>query len=327
MKRLLLCLFVAGIGLNARAQIMLKDSAVQVVAYWSVGDKYNYEYEEKKYEVQDTDTTSTDKVYERFSLEVVDSTATGYVLEYKTLESKYAYVDKDEQELRDLLGDLGKGMPLRFSTNENGTFQDIVNWEQYQDTLNKGIEIMREPLCRLLLKDKKEVTDSIRASVVQLVDNMFASFKNKNAMLGGLRYLTNLFYFHGTRLELNRNYEGTEQRYSFMSQAKPINVKTLLYVDEVEEEDGYAYLNTYNEYNSDELFAVYIDYVNRIMPSSMLENPIKDDPERPYIFMSEEFNAVVHVNTGWTTSTFYEFTTREGAKQHIKTSKVNILLD
>ena len=55
MKKLVSLLVMALFASQAMAQINMKDSTVQVVAYWKKGEKYNYSlktYDYKKMEIQ-----------------------------------------------------------------------------------------------------------------------------------------------------------------------------------------------------------------------------------------------------------------------------------
>ena len=55
------------------AQINLNDSTVQVVAYWSKGDSYDYLYDYYKYNIQGKDTISWERTISKINITVIDS--------------------------------------------------------------------------------------------------------------------------------------------------------------------------------------------------------------------------------------------------------------
>ena len=63
------------------AQINLNDSTVQVVAYWSKGDSYDYLYDYYKYNIQGKDTISWERTISKINITVIDSTENSYTLQ------------------------------------------------------------------------------------------------------------------------------------------------------------------------------------------------------------------------------------------------------
>ena len=75
MKRSILLLFSFFACLISASAQMMPDSTVQVIAYWEVGDKYNYQVEDSKYKVKNgTDTTDVERAAHLLTLEIVDAT-------------------------------------------------------------------------------------------------------------------------------------------------------------------------------------------------------------------------------------------------------------
>lgn len=59
--RLVLLLTLSFSLFNLDAQIFEKDSVVQVVAYWSLGESHTYKYEKNIYTIQGEDTLAWEK--------------------------------------------------------------------------------------------------------------------------------------------------------------------------------------------------------------------------------------------------------------------------
>ena len=75
MKRSILLIlgFLAGI-IPAFAQMSADSTTVQIIAYWKVGDKYNYQVEETQYKILNgTDTTDVMRSAHLVTYEIVDA--------------------------------------------------------------------------------------------------------------------------------------------------------------------------------------------------------------------------------------------------------------
>lgn len=75
------------------AQINLNDSTVQVVAYWSKGDSYDYLYDYYKYNIQGKDTISWERTISKINtrLSTLPKTAIRYKL-FMILQTPFALV-------------------------------------------------------------------------------------------------------------------------------------------------------------------------------------------------------------------------------------------
>ena len=88
MKKFMTIFVSALLGFAANAQ-MMPDSTVQFVAYWNVGDKYQYNFESIDKEVDaNGDTTIVKQSYEVIEFEVVAKTDESYQIKMTTLEEE-----------------------------------------------------------------------------------------------------------------------------------------------------------------------------------------------------------------------------------------------
>ena len=156
MKKLFALLIMALFASQAMAQLNLKDSTVQVVAYWEKGEKYNYSLKTYDYKIQGNDTTWTSRTNSIFSIEVIDSTATGYLLKYTSLDEMGTASLKVDEDFSKKIEKLASNIPLILKTDEWGYFEGIENFEEYRKQLNQVIDLAFEEVEKLLDAQSKE---------------------------------------------------------------------------------------------------------------------------------------------------------------------------
>lgn len=114
------------------AQINLNDSTVQVVAYWSKGDSYDYLYDYYKYNIQGKDTISWERTISKINITVIDSTENSYTLQavYDTPNAIRSGSDSISRELTSRISRTFGNDTVIVETNELGTIKRLVNFDK-----------------------------------------------------------------------------------------------------------------------------------------------------------------------------------------------------
>lgn len=114
------------------------------IAYWSVGDTFNFEVTKIENIEKDGVVTKADTNIYRSKLEVIDSSADHYLLKYTIGE----YVSNNRRELTtDEMAAIGQFSNLEsiiYRTDEYGTFVRLENWQDFavaMDTLFEHVII------------------------------------------------------------------------------------------------------------------------------------------------------------------------------------------
>ena len=81
--KILITITIAFLPFFLLAQIDSKDSTVQVVAYWELGEEYIYEVNYDTYQVENGDTSSLHLITYEVVVSVKDSTAENYLVEWQ----------------------------------------------------------------------------------------------------------------------------------------------------------------------------------------------------------------------------------------------------
>ena len=114
------------------AQINLNDSTVQVVAYWSKGDSYDYLYDYYKYNIQGKDTISWERTISKINITIIDSTENSYTLQavYDTPNAIRSGSDSISRELTSRISRTFGNDTVIVETNELGTIKRLVNFDK-----------------------------------------------------------------------------------------------------------------------------------------------------------------------------------------------------
>lgn len=320
MKRLYFSFFLLTFAILSSAQINLNDSTVSFVAYWSLGDKYNFEAVKEKTKINKSDTTVLVREDVKFSLEVIDSTETHYVLRYEPIESTSSKVKTPMDSLiNEKLDSLFEDIPILLRTNHLGTLEGIHNWEEIKEVLEKSIEIFGDELLGIIPADKR---DDIVKDKATFLANAFAPMLKKETLLASIKEAILLFRFHGGAYNIDEVYDYTEQRFSPWD-GSLIDTTGEAWVEEIDVEDTYALVCNNNTFNSDQLITSYANYISKTYGDM---GPLNLN-ELPYIFCKEHINASVHTDSGWTTRVYFQLRTEAGETAQLNTIKVNMLFD
>ena len=326
MKRKLLLGLCMFLPMLVAAQI-LKDSTVQVVAYWNKGDSFKYKYYKDEYQVVGNDTTWGDWHEDIFSIEVVDSTESGYVLKYQSLQSEHYSEDKDFMAVMKPLLEKYEKIPVYFSTNEYGKFVDVVRWEEYKLTVDSMFADLRVNLDNYFgsIVPADSVSEEDRKMFVVLMDQLFQTFSSKEAIVAGMDYLIEPLYYHASKLDLNHEYAGDEKFMSPFVQGEAIDGQTVIGIHKVDYETGWVTFHRKQRYEAGPLLDSFVRYLTQNFPEGK-QLDIKPD-ELPFIMVETFFDLDVHVNTGWPGATLHQKTIQVGEKQKVSRWFLEMVFD
>ena len=318
MKRVLfLCLCLVS-AMQAFAQINMKDSTAQVVAYWNKGDKYTYDYVSQRAQIKGSDTTITGYTESRFELEVTDSTANGYLISYTKL-SESAGIDENSPMagLMKQFQELTKSLPIILKTDETGAIQEIVNFEEYKNQAVSQITMFTD----VLRKDKewKKLGPEADAALNSIV----AMFTSDQYILKLIEPITTMFTYHGCELKMNNSYTSTAQIDSPYIAGMKIDAENNTYIAECNPETSWTTINNTTVYNKEQLKVQMFDQVNALMPQDAKMKSVADMPD---VSIEGSSSVTVHLNTGWPGYATLLQETRSADSVKIQRWAINIVL-
>ncbi len=250
--RSFLLMFLFFFAANAvSAQINKADSTVQVIAYWSKGEKQIFDLEKTKYKVKGTDTTKTSVINCRVAVTVLDSTANSYTIEWKYLYCK----SSENNELYQKLNDLSKDIKFIYKISELGEFVELINWEEISAFYRKVFK----KIFNDIPSDKPEIE--------QLLKNLEAKFCSREYIeSAAIKDIQQFHFFHGIKVKLGEEITN-KIPIPFPLTGSEIPTDLTLFLDEIiEEEDNYI-IRCRQIFDSEALKKVMGDYIDSLTKS------------------------------------------------------------
>jgi hypothetical protein len=293
-KHIVLLFSLFACVLPAFAQ-MLPDSTFQVVAYWELGDKQQYQVESTKYNIVGTDTTVVSKSAGIYEFEVVAADEEkGYRIKVTSLESMDSDPIKEalDTKWRERLG----GEVYYFETDPFGTFLQALPIE--------GLEQQQEALAQDVadaVLEKNPVVD--REQLLPLIRQLLSP---ETLLAVVASEFAPLFLYHGSRFELGEAYPIEDEVPSVLGSGT-MKMTGSFWVDENLTDDYSIVLWMYKEADKEQLKTFLASVVGDVA-KTLVPNPEVGDEARAAIdevfqdakmsvedLLSEE----VHLGTGW----------------------------
>ncbi|MEQ8239690.1 MAG: hypothetical protein RIA69_10785 [Cyclobacteriaceae bacterium] len=281
MKKTLLSIIIATMFSNIYAQINTADSTVQVVGYWSINDTQSFDVTYEKYKIKEGDTTSREFIKYEVDITVKDSTANSYTIEwfYKNYEVQ------TENPLVQKLTKLAEDLPVVMKTDEFGAVQEVVNWEEVRDYIQKATKILKKELKKVPNGD-------------QIIAQVMGIYMSKEAIEGNaIKDALQFYTFHGGAYTLNEKIAAKMQLMNNFG-GEPFDTDVTVSLDEIDEEGGTSIIRMYQEVNSKQLTDATYEYLNKL---GTLGNQMPSREEFPALTNKIWTANRIHAGTGWTT--------------------------
>lgn len=227
MKRIILAL-IALFSLLTSGNVTAADIAdgpspdsIYVIANFSKNDTLEYVYTSEETKIKGADTTTVTIEERKFRLVVLDSTATGYRIQYTELETKSSLsegignVDNDPKQMmlkhiNDIIHKNDTKIPITFTTNEIGEIQHIENWQELRNNILKTLDECWDEVFRTIPGASEYVDKNSFAELFK------AKFSSEEQLIENLEGFPLLFSFHGSALHIGNKTienEGNEEEY------------------------------------------------------------------------------------------------------------------
>jgi hypothetical protein len=260
-------------------QISMKDSTVQVIAYWSKSEKQSYNISYNTFKIKDKDTISKELMKYEVDLKVIDSTNNSYTTEwlYKnfTVDTKNKLVNK--------IALLSKDISILIKTDEFGAFVEVINWESVRDYFAKVTEELKEEL--------KDFPNSRK--IINNIKNIYSSKKSIEA--NAIKDAIQFYSFYGLKYKLAEEIDGNITVANNFG-GKPFDTNVKFSLDEINPEDGNSVIRMKQVIDSEQLTNETYNYLKKI---GTFGKNIPDRKNFPSL-TNETYTATrIHGNTGW----------------------------
>jgi hypothetical protein len=281
MKRTVLTILTAIFFSNISAQINMADSTVQVVGYWSINDTQSYDITYEKYKIKEGDTTSREFIKYEVDITIKDSTANSYIIDwfYKNYE-----IETDNPIVQNLMK-IAEDLHVQIKTDEFGAIQEVLNWEEVRDYIQKATKILKKELKKVPNRD-------------QIIAQVMGVYMSKEAIEGNaIKDALQFYTFHGGAYTLNEKLTGEMQLLNNYG-GDPFDTDLTVSLDEIDEEAGTSVIRMYQEVNSEQLTDATYGYLQKL---GTLGDQLPSREEFPALTNKIWTASRIHAATGWTT--------------------------
>ncbi len=274
---LLACLFLTSLTLSA--QILPEDSTIQVIGYWSKGEKQSYAVTYDKYKVSGKDTTNRMLVSYDVNITVKDSTEKTYLIEWYYTNFS---VDTDNILVKKIMS-VSENVPVLLKTDEFGAILEVANWKEVRNRTKKAFDILKKELKKI-------------PGAEDLLGPAANGYSSKEAVeANAIKDAIQFYTFHGAAYTLNEKLGGPMQFANNLG-GKPFDGTLEVMVTGLDEENDFAEIEMMQVIDSKQLTDVTYDYIKKLAGSNKSLPKRKDYPEMSN--QTETFTRV-HGSSGW----------------------------
>ena len=274
---------------------MMPDSTVQIVAYWSLGEKYNYQVEEEKGVISGADTTIVEKSAEILTMEVVDETDSTYTL--KISYDDFQHSDYARMAANEAIEKIYGKTWFLVVTDTYGSFLRVEVPDEYTQAGHTAISETINSMA-----DENDLPEEGR----QAVESMMKALLTPDAFtLAAMGEIAPMLFFHGARFSLPDEYEYEEDMLGLLGDGGTIRTTGRIWVDERYSDEESVVMRIFREADP-ESTKPYILSVFASMLQPFVEGGgelDKDGLEELYsqfgIAMEDYVVEEIHLGSGW----------------------------
>jgi hypothetical protein len=205
---------------------------IPFVAYWSVGDSYNFKVTKVTQKFKEGEQSDIDTSAYLANFLVTDSSATSYTINWSyenNLQSDYNIPEELVDEFSKY-----RNSSIIYTTDELGTFQGVNNWLELSSMM-KG---MFNDLLKLLDKEPNESTEKVKKAMQPFIQLYSSKESIESLVLKELQYFHFPFGVEFTNVDTIRY----DEQLPNMFGGEPINGKAKIYFETVIPEEDYCVL-------------------------------------------------------------------------------------
>ncbi len=231
---------------DTNGQMNFQDSSVQVIAFWNVGEVYNYSVSLQKVKYSENDTTSNETITYDVEVSVIDSAATHYIVRwlyknYKT-NSSIPIIQKVISAADDIA--------VNIKINELGEILSVENWEQIRDYMSKSLDKLQEDIGSFpgldQIMEQMKMIYSTKAAIEALAIQDALQFHN----------------FYGGKYLLNKIEVGQTTATNAYDSLKPFDIELSVVLEKLDEENNEYVMRSIQTVNPQQLSETVYKYLS-----------------------------------------------------------------
>lgn len=202
---------------------------ISFVAYWSVGDSYDFNVTKSTQQWKKNELTKDQKQNYKANFTVIDSTADSYTIKW-SFENKMAESLAIPNEFKQELTEFSN-IEVIYKTSELGDFLEIVNWEEISGVMTSTFDKI------LNLSSKDDDSKEMLNRILQPIKQIYSSKEGIESLV-----LKEIQYFH---FPMGLEYDITvpieyEEEIPNMFGGKPIKANGIVHFEDVDIDGGFC---------------------------------------------------------------------------------------
>lgn len=303
MSRIILLLAMLSL-LSARlfGQINPTDSTVQVVGYWANEDKQSFNVSLEKYKVNGADTSARELIRYEVDITIRDSTASNYVIEwyYKNFDIQ------TDNPLVQKIAAIAEDMPVLIRTDEFGVVQEVVNWEEVREYMQKATRVLQQ-----------ELKDMPNAELI--IGQVMNTYTTKEAIeANAIKDVQQFYTFHGAKYKLGESLTGEMQLMNNFG-GEPFDTELTVLLEEINEAEDNALISMHQVVNARQLTDATYAFLQQ---TGSLGNQLPAREQFPTIANEIWTASIIHGGSGWTV---YSIETKQVSAENTTTIEERII--
>ena len=262
MKKILFALNVLVFTLPIYSQINSADSTVQVIGYWDKNEKQTYIITENSYQVKNSTDTINRQLYTyNVDVEILDSTANSYII--KWLYTNFDIKESANPVLAKLIS-ISDSLSVIIKTDEYGSFQEVLNWEEGRDFIKKSCELLKPEFKTIPNFDK----------VIDQIKNLYSSKESiENSAIDEIHQF---YAFHGVKYKLDEEINANIKIPNTYG-GKPFDALLTGMLEQINAEDDNAIFRMWQTADSKQVTDAAYDYLNSMQQTMKVPEVKRED--------------------------------------------------
>ena len=259
---------------------IVSGEVVPFVAYWSVGDRFDYKIRKIEIRWEDDILVKSDTISRDIQFEVIDSSETMYKVKWRFKRPK-----RNEGIAKNLFNAITKEdryTTVIYTTNELGEFVGVENWKEIRKNMIEDVEITVRRKFGKYLGSEEDVEEAMQP---------FREAYNTKEGIEELA-LKELFYFHfpmGYEYQVDEVYEYEDFLDSFVG-GEGMRGDARVTIDNVDEDNGICRVTHEMQLNPEDAMRETILLLKQMgMATDELDDTLKDAGLRV-----EDFNTFIY---------------------------------
>lgn len=297
MKKVLLLLLLVALISPVFAQINSKDSTAQIIGYWNKNEKQNYILTDNSFQIINaTDTTKRQFFSYNVEVEVIDSTANSYTI--KWLFKNFVMRETWNPAMEKLVA-ISNNLPIIIKTDEFGTFQEVVNWEEGRDFIKNGVELL-----------KKDYTDI--PNFDKFMDQVVTLYSTKEAIeSSAIEEIQQFYAFHGVKYKLGEEINASIKLPNIYG-GEPFDADLTAELDQMDEEDDSVIIRLWQTANPKQVTDAAYEFVKSMQKT--IGGPLIAREDFPLSNNEVRTASSIDSSTGWV---IYSIQTKEVSANNV----------